>query len=140
MTASNVVRDGLRAALPAAVFSGLPSTLYAWARSRDPLEATVAAGSILLPRESRRVRLLAAAAPVHIALSVAWSIVLAAVLPRRNPLVEGSIAGLALAGVDLGFIGQRYPRIRELDMAPQVADHVAFGIIVAVMLSSREVD
>jgi hypothetical protein len=53
----------VRAGLWAAVLSGAPSTLHALATGRDPLAATLAAGSILLPGETRRTRLLAAAVP-----------------------------------------------------------------------------
>lgn len=131
----HVVRAGLRASILAAVFGGAPSTLYALARRRDPLEATAAVGSILLPNETRRSRLLPAAIPVHVALSVGWSIALAAVLPGRRPITEGTVAGLGIAAIDLGLVGPRYARIRALDTVPQVADHIAFGIIVARTLA-----
>jgi len=131
----DVLGDALRAGLPAALLSGLPSTAYAVLRERDPLEATVAAGSILLPRERRRGRLLVAAIPVHLALSAVWTVAIAVVLPRRNPLAEGILAGLAIAALDLGVIGSRFPRIRALETGPQIADHMAFGIIAAAGLA-----
>ena len=62
-----VVRDGLAAGAVAALPSGLPSTLHALLTGRDPLEATTAAGSILLSREERTPVLVAAAVPVHLA-------------------------------------------------------------------------
>jgi hypothetical protein len=132
-----VIRDGLAAALPAAFLSGLPSTLHALWRKRDPLEASVAAGSILLPRESRRARLLVAAIPVHASISCAWALVLSAVLPRKAPVAEGVLAGLSIALLDLGVIGRHYPRIRALQSGPQVADHVAFGLVTALWLARR---
>ncbi|MGH2757725.1 MAG: hypothetical protein ACRDI3_08055 [Actinomycetota bacterium] len=135
---AETLRDGTAAAVPAALLSGVPSTLHALLTDGDPLEASVAAGSILLPRERRRGRLLVAAIPVHLMLSIVWALVLAAVLPRKNPVVEGAVAGLAIAGLDLAVIGRRYPRIRALQPLPQVADHVAFGIIAAVVLARRE--
>jgi hypothetical protein len=64
-----VIRDGLGAALFGGLLSGLPSTLHALWNRRDPLEPSVAAGSILLPRERDRAKLLAAAVPVHVVLS-----------------------------------------------------------------------
>jgi hypothetical protein len=131
----DVLGDALRAGLSAALLSGLPSTAYAVLRERDPLEATVAAGSILLPRERRRGRLLVAAIPVHLALSAVWTVAIAVVLPRRNPLAEGTLAGLVIAAVDLGVIGSRFPRIRALEAGPQIADHIAFGIIAAAVLA-----
>ena len=50
----------LRAAAWAAALSGIPSTAHALATGRDPLEAAYAAGTIVLPRETRPERLLAA--------------------------------------------------------------------------------
>lgn len=135
MRTSFVFRDGMRAAIPAALFSGLPSTAHALMTESDPLEASAAAGSILLPREERQSYLVAAAVPVHLALSVGWAIVLAGILPRKRPLVEGAAAGLAIGAFDLGVIGRRYPRIRCLRLLPQVADHVAFGVIAGLVLS-----
>ena len=129
--------DVLRAGLPAALLSGLPSTAFAIFRRRDPLEASVAAGSILLPRERRRGRLLMAAIPVHLALSAVWTVAIAVVLPRRKPLAEGTLAGLAIAALDLGVIGRRFPRIAALQTGPQIADHIAFGIIAAAGLARQ---
>jgi hypothetical protein len=37
---------------------------------------------------------------------------------------------VAIAALDLGFIGRRLPAIRWLAIAPQVADHLAFGMVV----------
>jgi hypothetical protein len=130
----------VRAAVSASLFSGLPSTVHALVTRRDPLEGSVAAGSILLPRETRRAQLLLASVPVHAALSMGWAVVLAYVLPRRNPIAEGSLAGIAIAGLDLGIIGRRYPRIRALPALPQIVDHIAFGIITAMVLSRHAAD
>ena len=130
-----LLHEGLKAALPAALLSGLPSTIHALLRRRDPLEASAAAGSILLPREQRRPALLLAAIPVHVSLSAAWAVLLAATLPRENPLAEGTLAGIAIAAIDLGLVGRRVPRIAALEPGPQIADHIAFGIIVALTLT-----
>jgi len=101
---------------------------------RDPLEASIAAGSILLPNESRRGRLVAAAAPVHLGLSLYWSITLAALLPRKKPIAEGIAAGVVIAAIDLGVIGRRYRLIEALEPVPQLADHIAFGMVTAIAL------
>lgn len=134
---SRFVRDGLQAGLPAAILSGLPSTLHAVATGHDPLEPSVAAGSILLPNETRRGRLLVAAVPVHLFLSMTWSVVLAAVLPRKSPIAEGALAGAVIAAIDLGVAGRRYPLIRALDPFPQLADHIAFGTVAALGLARQ---
>jgi hypothetical protein len=126
------VSRAVRAGAVAAVLSGAPSTMHALVTGRDPLEATLAAGSILLPGETRRARLLAAALPVHLTLSLGWAIVLdrAGVRSAR----AGAVAGLAIAAVDLALPGRRFPRVRALPPAPQLADHVAFGAIVGRLL------
>ena len=122
----------LRAGAVAAVVSGEPSTAHALATGRDPLEATLAAGSLLLPRERRRLPLVAAAVPVHLALSLGWAVVLerAGVRGAR----AGAAAGLAIAVLDLGVVGRRFPRVRALPSWPQVADHVTYGAVVGVVL------
>ena len=131
------LRDGAAAAAWAAVLSGAPSTAEALLRGGDPLEASAAAGSILLPGETRRRRLLLAAVPVHLALSLAWAWGIALLAPRGREVPFGAAAGLAIAALDLGVIGRRFPRIRALRPLPQVADHVAFGLVVGLVLARR---
>ncbi len=130
--------DGLAAGAVAAIVSGLPSTVHALAAGRDPLEATLAAGSILLPNETRRLHLFLAAAPVHLSISLGWGLVLARVLPRRPSVASGAAAGLAIAALDLGVIGRRFPRIRALPLVPQLVDHIVFGVTVAAVLARRQ--
>ena len=137
MSWPSILQEGLRAAMPATLFSGLPSTVHALLTKADPLEAWLAAGSILLPREHRPVPLLVAAVPVHIVLSLGWAVVLAAALPRRRPITEGVATGLAIAALDLGVAGRHYPRVRALRALPQIADHVAFGVITSLALPRR---
>ncbi len=131
------LRHGLAAGLYAAVLSGAPSTAHALATRGDALEASVAAGSILLGDEERRSRLLLAAVPVHLALSLGWATAIS--LPRPGAASSGSAsaAGAAIAALDLGVIGRRFARIRALPLAPQVADHLAFGAVVGAVLSAR---
>jgi len=122
----------IRAAVWAAALSGVPSTLHALATGRDPLAASLAAGSVLLPGETDRARLLAAAVPVHLGVSLAWTLALdrACIRTARG----GAVAGLAIAALDLGVLGRRVPRVRALPLGPQLADHAAFGAIVARLL------
>jgi hypothetical protein len=131
------MRDGLVAGGVAAVVSGAPSTLHALVTGRDPLAATLAAGSLLLPRETRSERLLLAAIPVHVAISLGWGLALARVLPRRPSLAAGAVAGIAVAALDLGLVGPRFARFRALPRGPQLVDHVAYGITVAAVLRRR---
>ena len=131
------LRDGAAAGAWAAVLSGMPSTAGALLRGGDPLEAAEAAGSILLPGERRRGRLLLAAVPVHLTLSFGWAWGIACVAPRGREVPFGAVAGLAIAGLDLGLIGRRFPRIRTLRPLPQVTDHLAFGLVVGCVLARR---
>lgn len=129
--------DGIVAGAVAALVSGAPSTCWALAVGDDPLEATLAAGSIVLPEETRRCPLLAAAVPVHVGLSLGWAVVLARVLPPRKTTVLGGLAGLGIAALDLGVVGRRLPRVRALPLLPQLADHVAYGLTVGFVLRQR---
>jgi hypothetical protein len=132
-----VLKDGIAAGAVAAVVSGAPSTSWALVAGGDPLEPTLAAGSLLLPTEGRRGRLVAAAVPVHLALSIGWAVVLATLLPRGRGVVAGAVAGLAIAAFDLGVVGRRFPRVRALPVLPQVADHVLYGATVGIVLDRR---
>lgn len=130
-------RDGLAAGALAAVLGGAPSTVHALVTGRDPLEATLAAGSILVSGEERRDALLAVAVPVHVAISLGWGVVLAALLPRRRTTLVGAAAGVAIGVVDLRVVGRRFPKVRGLPLGPQLADHAAYGATVGWVLSRR---
>ena len=121
----------------AAAVSGIPSTAHALVTGRDPLEATMAAGTLPLPGETRRGRLVLAAGPVHLAVAVAWGIVLARALPPKPTLFAGAAAGLAIAAFDLGTVGRLFPRIRALPLLPQLADHALYGVTAAAVLRRR---
>jgi hypothetical protein len=127
------VPPAVRAGAWAAVLSGTPSTLHALATGRDPLEAALAAGSMLLPGETRRRRLLAAAVPVHLALSLGWAVGLDRAGVRG--VGRGALAGLAIGAVDLAFAARFVPRIRALPLLPQLADHAAYGAIAGYVLA-----
>lgn len=135
--ASSTIQDGLAAGAVAAVLSGAPSTVHALATRASPLEATLAAGTLLLPRERRPIALALAALPVHVALSLGWALLLAVLLPRRHTVAWATLAGLAIAALDLGVVGRRHPRIRALPQLPQVLDHIAYGAVVGVVLRRR---
>ena len=81
------------------------------------------------------MRLVGAGVVAHVGLSVGWAVVLDAVLPARRRLAWGALAGLGIAGLDLGLAHavahRRLAAIRALPVGPQVADHVAYGIAIA---------
>jgi hypothetical protein len=124
----------LEAGLAGAVLSGVPSTAVAVWRGEDVLDGARAAGRMVLPRETRTPVLLAAAVPVHLALSLGWAAVLDAV--DAGPL-RGLAAGMGIAALDLGVIGRRIPAIRELPQPRQWADHAAYGLVVGQWLRRR---
>lgn len=128
------LRHGVVAGLAGAVLSGAPSTCRALVAGDDPLVATRAAGRVLVP-QGEGVRVLMAAGALHLSLSLGWSLVLTAVLPRRRTVTWGAVAGLGIAAIDLGLIGRRIPAIRGLAPGPQIADHVAFGMTVGWVLT-----
>jgi hypothetical protein len=134
---ATALRNGVAAGAVAAVVGGAPSTLWALAAGDDPLEATLAAGSLLLPNETRRGPLIAAAVPVHLAISVGWAVVLARLLPRRRTVAAGALAGLGIGVLDVGLIGRRFPRARALPLLPQLADHVLYGAAVGDVVARR---
>jgi hypothetical protein len=80
---------------------------------------------------------LAAGGVAHSVISLGWGLVLARLLPRRRTVWWGGIAGLAIAALDLGVIGRRVPAIAALDQGPQVADHLAFGVVAGAVVSRR---
>ena len=129
--------DVLAAAAVAAGLAGAPATAHALLTRTNPLVATRAAGTLLLPREQRAGRLLAAAVVAHAALSLGWAVVLAAILPRRRTAVPAVAAGLAIAALDLGVVGRRFPRVRALALVPQILDHVAYAVTVGAVLERR---
>lgn len=113
------------AAATAGVLSGAPSTLHALATGRSPLEASRAAGELLGGPT------LARGAVAHATMSLWWAAVLAAVPAVRGRPLRGAVAGLAVAALDLTIARRRFPRIAALPRLPQLADHAAFGALVA---------
>ena len=129
--------DALVAGALAWALSGLPSTLTTLASGANPLPTVRAAGTLLLAPEARPGALLAAGAAAHTGISFGWALVFALALPACHTVPAAVVAGLAVAGLDLGAIGRRYPRIRALPTAPQVADHLAFGALVGTVVAKR---
>ena len=133
----DALRDGAIAGAVASIATGAPSTLHALLTRADPLEATLAAGTIVLPAERRPSRLVLAAVPTHLGLSVGWGIALAAVLPRRRTVTAGALGGAVIAALDLGIVVRAVPRVRALPTVVQLADPVAFGAVVGAVVARR---
>jgi hypothetical protein len=130
-------RDVIAAGLTGAATAAIPSTTYSILNGDDVLEGGRAAGAILLPHATRTRTLLAAGTLVHLALSLGWAAILAAVIPRRHEPITGLAAGIAIAALDLGLIGRRIPAIRALPQGRQWADHAAYGLTVGLVLRAR---
>jgi hypothetical protein len=123
--------------LVATIFSGLPSTLHALATGADPLEATRAAGAMLVPADSDLVALVVAAALVHSTVSLFWTVVFGALLLRRHIIVEAVAGAAAVALLDLGVIAPLFfPSVAGLPFWPQFADHLMWGALLGATLCS----
>jgi hypothetical protein len=136
-TLTVALADALAAGAAGAVLSGVPSTAVTVVRGERLLDGAIAAGSILLPGERRTLPLVAAAVPVHLALSLGWAAVMSALLPRRATVPAAVAGGLAIAALDLELIGRAFPRVRALPQGRQWADHVAYGLAVGVVVRRR---
>jgi hypothetical protein len=131
-------RDLLLAWLVATIFSGLPSTLYAFFTGADPLEATRAAGAMLAASASDTPTLIAAAAVVHPAVSLFWAAVFGLLLPRQRVVLWAVAGSVAVALLDLRIIAPLFfPAVAALAFWPQVADHVMWGALLGATLRAR---
>lgn len=128
------MRIVVRAGVIGALFSGVPSTVYAVMSGVDPLEGARAAGTLVLRHEEHTPVLLVAATGVHLGLSLSWALVLDRLLARGRARRWSAPAALGIAALDLGLVGRRFPRIRALPLLPQIADHLAYGWVVGVAL------
>jgi hypothetical protein len=111
--------------------------VWSLVRGDDVLEGGRAAGAMLLPHERRTAVLLAAAAPVHLALSIGWAAVMATALPHGREPAWGIVGGVMIATLDLALIGRRIPSIGALPQGRQWADHAAYGLSVGLVLRAR---
>ena len=123
------LREVVLAAAVAGTVSGAPSTPHALATGRSPLAAARAAGA-LLGKES-----LVRGAIAHVAITLWWVAVLAAVLPRGREVPGGLAAAFGIHGLDMGLIGRRVPAIAALPQVPQLLDHLVFGVATGATLA-----
>ena len=121
----------------ASLLSAAPSAVLSYRRHRalgpvvaDLLEATRAVGTLLPARRPGLLR----GALVHLGVSAICGELLAHTLPQRHAVVWGAGGGLAIGVVNLALIGRRFPQIRALPLAPQLADNVAFGVVFALIV------
>jgi hypothetical protein len=130
--------DVLVAGAWAAILGGIPSTLLALATGGDALEATRAAGAMLVSPASSDTTLIAAAAVVHVAVTLFWASILVAVLPRGHFIAWAVAASAAIALLDLRVIAPLwFPEVAALPFGPQFADHLAWGAALGAGLRWR---
>jgi len=134
-------RGVMEATVLAATLSGVPSTLHAFIRGGTlrsatayVYDATSAVGTLVPPGRRGFVRGLV----VHLAISMLCGEALARTLPREHRTEWGAAAGLMIGVVNVGVIGRSFPAIRNLPLAPQLADNMTFGTLFAMTLDRRD--
>jgi hypothetical protein len=131
-------RDLLYAWLAATLLSGIPSTIFSLAIGGDPLEATRAAGAMVLKGSSSLPNLLLAATFVHAAISFLWAAILTAVLPPRHTVLWALLAATIIAVLDLRIIAPaNFQEVAALSFWPQFVDHLMWGACVGIVLKIR---
>lgn len=124
--------------LVSTVLSGLPSTLHALATGADPLEATRAAGAMLLPGVTGTLAMVSAAALVHSSVSFFWAVIFVWLLPHRYTAAWAVAGSAAVALVDLCLIAPiAFPAVAALPFWPQFADHLMWGVLLGGTLQFR---
>ena len=91
------------------------------------MEATRAAGAMLISPLASDLALFSAAALVHCTVSLFWAAILVWLLPRKRVVLESLIAAALIALLDLRIIGPLFPQVYALPFWPQFADHLAWG-------------
>ena len=126
-------RQLLYAWILATLLSGIPSTLYALLTGGDLLESTRAVGAMVSMPDS-----IAAAALVHVSVSLFWSFLLWVVLPYRHTTLSALLASAAIAFLDLRLIAPVFfPDVAALEFWPQFADHMMWGACVGLAFHYR---
>ena len=93
---------------------------------------------MLLPGETASGKLIAAAAVVHPAVSLFWSVILWRTLPRRATLEWALLAAVLIGLLDLKVIAPAFfPAVAALDFWPQMADHLAWGALFGLTVQRR---
>lgn len=102
------------------------------------MEATRAAGAMLLRSETSFEKLFLAAAIVHASVSFFWVIVLWLALPYGHTMLWALLASVAIALLDLRLIAPAFfPDVAALAFWPQLADHLMWGACVGLTFRRR---
>lgn len=93
---------------------------------------------MLVPSDAEALLLFAAAALVHTAVSLFWTLVLGFLLPRRHTTLWAVTGSMAIAIVDLRLIAPHFfPSVAALAFWPQFADHLMWGALLGGTLEWR---
>jgi len=101
------------------------------------MQATRAAGAMLISADSSDAALFWAAALVHSIVSLFWAAVLTWTLPRKYTFWWALVAAAGIAVLDLRVLGRLFPEVYALPFWPQFADHLAWGTTLGAALSWR---
>ena len=123
----------MTAAAVAGVLSGVPSTIHAVTTGRPLLEGARAAGELLgRPSVGRGLA-------AHAVVSVWWAAIMSRLVPTRRQIMWSVLIGYLIARLDLDVVApRRYPAITALHRRSQIADHIAFGVLVGAVLAHRD--
>jgi hypothetical protein len=112
--------------------------VYAFLTHRDVLEATRAAGAMLIRPDAPLAALIAAAALVHAVVSFFWASVLRFLLPPCHIAVWAMAWSAGVALLDLRVIAPIFfGSVASLPFWPQFADHLMWGACLGVTLQLR---
>ncbi|MBW2279781.1 MAG: hypothetical protein JRG76_07165 [Deltaproteobacteria bacterium] len=122
----------------AGLVSGVPSTVYLLVTGGDLFASLDALVAMVTSRDLAMPYHVAVAAGVHFAVSFGWAAVLVALVPRRAPVLGALAASVLIALVDLELIAPYFfAEVAALPFLPQLADHLAWGAVVGVVLRAR---
>jgi hypothetical protein len=128
------MRTTLVAAVLAGVAGVVPSILHTIATGGDWLESINAVATMVKAENLTMGWRVSVATAIHFAISLMWASVLIAILPRRQPLLWASAAGVVIAVIDLLVLAPIFfTEIGSLSFWPQLADHVVWGASVGAV-------
>ena len=122
----------------AAFLSGIPSTALAYFTGKDMMEATRAAGAMLIAPDSSTSSLVLAATVVHGTLTFFWASILTLFVPREHAVSYSCIVMILVGIVNLCIIAPLFfPSVVALSFWPQMMDHAALGFCFGIVLRWR---
>ena len=93
---------------------------------------------MLVPADAAAGLIFIAAAAVHCAVSLLWTIVVAWSMPAKHVVIGAVAASGLIAVLDLRIIAPLFfPEVARLSFWPQFADHLAWGLLVGMTLRLR---